>query len=240
MGWGYGAVRAQGWGSLWCLWGRQLCEPEHVAVVAECVQPCPGGTASVQPPCGVWCGTHLSELRPPVFSCFFFSLLCRESWSLTSQKPWFLLRNQKWGSSCSSVCWLLSEAQLLWEVTLRCRPGCWDHTLGAPGHRPGATRWLSAWGRVGVGPPHQLPSWGPLAALKDLTSTTAGELRLEPRGRRPGGAFPAPAPGILGAGGRGSPGPGPLWGRDELTPPPGAAGPSVCGQHSPPPPLEGP
>lgn len=112
---------------------------------------------------------------------------------------------------------------------------CWDHTLGAPGHRPGATRWLSAWGRVGVGPPHQLPSWGPLAALKDLTSTTARELRLEPRGRRPGGAFPAPAPGVLGAGGRGSPGPGPLWGRDELTPPPGAAGPSVCSQHSPPP-----
>lgn len=113
---------------------------------------------------------------------------------------------------------------------------CWDHTLGAPGHRPGATRWLSAWGRVGVGPPHQLPSWGPLAALKDLTITTAVELRLEPRGRRPGGAFPAPAPGVLGAGGRGSPGPGPLWGRDELTPPPGAAGPSVCGQHSLPPP----
>lgn len=36
-------------------------------------------------------------------------------------------------------------------------PHCWDHTLGAPGcpHGPGAPRW---------------PSWGPLAALKDLTS----------------------------------------------------------------------
>lgn len=69
---GIRGCQGPGPGSLWCLWRRRLGEPERVAVVAECVQPCAGGTVPVQPPCGVWCGTHLSELRPPVFSCFFF------------------------------------------------------------------------------------------------------------------------------------------------------------------------
>lgn len=46
--------------STW-LWWRSVCSRVQGAL-----------TVLVQPPCGVWCGTHLSELRPPVFSCFFF------------------------------------------------------------------------------------------------------------------------------------------------------------------------
>lgn len=55
--------------------------------------------------------------------------------------------------------------------------------------------------------------------------------------RRPGACR---EPSCTSAWSPGSPGPGPLWGRDELTPPPGAAGPRVCSQHYPPPAPRGP